>query len=98
MNVLHVLRVPLDLPLDAPLAEEEARAERRSIAARELADEHGVPSWERSSAPLDCRDDRERAERRAPTWSCSVRAALAPPLAVLQPDRRPRAAARALRR
>jgi APA family basic amino acid/polyamine antiporter len=43
VNVLHVLRVPLDKPLDAPLADEEARAAEAIAAARELADEHGVP-------------------------------------------------------
>lgn len=42
VNVLHVLRVPLEQPLDEPLAEEAAAAEASIAEARELAAEHGV--------------------------------------------------------
>jgi basic amino acid/polyamine antiporter, APA family len=42
VEVLHVIRVPLDLPPDAPLPEQEERARRQIEQARLLAGEHGV--------------------------------------------------------
>jgi APA family basic amino acid/polyamine antiporter len=42
VEVLHVIRVPMDRPLDAELAEEEERAAESLEEARLLGEEHGV--------------------------------------------------------
>jgi APA family basic amino acid/polyamine antiporter len=42
VEVLHVIRVPLDLPLDAPLPDQERQAEESLAEIREMAAEHGV--------------------------------------------------------
>ncbi|MBA3365456.1 MAG: universal stress protein [Actinobacteria bacterium] len=42
IDVLHVIRVPLDRDLDAELTAEEERAEASLADAKELASEHGV--------------------------------------------------------
>jgi nucleotide-binding universal stress UspA family protein len=53
VEVLHVIRVPLDLPLDADLPEAEEQAEESLAEVREMAAEHGVE--------LDARIVRARA-------------------------------------
>jgi APA family basic amino acid/polyamine antiporter len=42
VDVLHVIRVPLDLPLDAPLAEAEERGWISLVEAKDLAAEQGI--------------------------------------------------------
>ena len=42
VDVVHVVRVPLELPLDAELAEAESRARESLVDAKELGAEHGV--------------------------------------------------------
>jgi APA family basic amino acid/polyamine antiporter len=42
VDVLHVIRVPMELPLDAPMADAEERARSSIDDAKELASEHDV--------------------------------------------------------
>ena len=93
VSALHVVRVPLDRPLDAEMIDEEERAEASLAEAKLLASEHGVEVETRDRAgPGARRRDRaggEGAGRRPDHHG--LRAPLAPPVALLQPDRRLRA-------
>ena len=91
---LHVIRVPLDLPLDAELLEQEERASASLIDAKLLRHEHGVRDRGRDRPrPRDRRGDRPEGDRdRRRPDRARLGAALAAAVALLQPDRRLRAA------
>ena len=90
---LHVIRVPLDQPLDAELIDAEEQAEASLAEAQLLAAEQGIPD-RGADRPLarDRRDGRRgsRRARRRPDRHGLV-AALAAPVAFLQPHGRIRA-------
>ena len=99
VSVLLVLRVPLDKALDAPMPDEEQRAAESLAEIAELAAEHKLEidgTIVRARALGEAIVDQAREAGRRPDRH-GLRAALAPPVALLQPDRRLRAAQGALR-